>query len=126
MTMRTPLSQVRGLGSAKQGTDHFWKQRLTGLANIPLTLFFVFLVIAMVGAGHAEAAAMIGSPLVAIILLLMVISGLYHMRLGMQTILEDYVHAEGMKIALLILNTFFTIAIGASCIFAVLKISFGG
>jgi len=126
MNMRTPLSQVRGLGSAKEGTDHFWKQRLTGVANIPLTIFFVFLVIAMIGADHARAAALIASPLVAIILLMMIVSGLYHMRLGMQTIIEDYVPAEGMKIALVMANTFFTVAIGVACIFAVLKISFGG
>ncbi len=126
MNMRTPLSQVRGLGSAKEGTDHFWKQRLTGVANIPLTLFFVFLVIAMIGRDHVGAAALIASPLVAIILLMMIVSGLYHMRLGMQTIIEDYVNAEAMKIVMLMLNTFFTVAIGAACIFAVLKISFGG
>ena len=126
MNMRTPLSQVRGLGSAKDGTDHFWRQRLTGVANIPLTIFFVFLVVSMIGAGHEQAAAMIASPLVAIILLMMIVSGLYHMRLGMQAIIEDYVHGEGMKIVLVMANTFFTVAIGAACIFAVLKISFGG
>lgn len=126
MNMRTPLSQVRGLGSAKEGTDHFWKQRLTGIANIPLTIFFVFLVVSMVGADHSTAASLIASPLVSIILLMMIVAGLYHMRLGMQTIIEDYVNAEGMKIVLIIANTFFSFAVGAACIFAVLKISFGG
>lgn len=126
MNMRTPLSQVRGLGSAKEGTDHFWKQRLTGVANIPLTIFFVFLVVSMIGAGHEQAAEMIASPFVAILLLMMIVSGLYHMRLGMQTIIEDYIHGEGMKIVAVMANTFFTVAIGAACIFAVLKISFGG
>jgi len=126
MNMRTPLSQVRGLGSAKEGTDHFWKQRLTGVANIPLTIFFVFLVVSMIGAGHEQAAEMIASPFVAILLLMMIVSGLYHMRLGMQTIIEDYIHGEGMKIVAVMANTFFTVAIGAASIFAVLKISFGG
>jgi len=126
MNMRTPLSQVRGLGSAKEGTDHFWKQRLTGVANIPLTIFFVFLVVSMIGAGHEQAAEMIASPFVAILLLMMIVSGLYHMRLGMQTIIEDYIHGEGIKIVAVMANTFFTVAIGAACIFAVLKISFGG
>ncbi|MEM8812546.1 MAG: succinate dehydrogenase, hydrophobic membrane anchor protein [Pseudomonadota bacterium] len=126
MSMRTPLSKVRGLGSAKEGTDHFWMQRLTGVANIPLMIFFVFLVVGMSGADHEAAASMIGSPIVAIVLLLMLVSGLYHMRLGMQTIIEDYVHAEGVKIACLMANTFFTVAVGAACVYAVLKISFGG
>ena len=126
MTMRTPLSRVRGLGSAKEGTDHFWKQRLTGVANVPLMIFFVFLIVSMVGADHAAAASIVGSPFVAILLLLVIVSGLYHMRLGMQTIIEDYVSAEGAKIGLLMANTFFCVAIGAACVFAVLKVSFGG
>ncbi|MEM1044841.1 MAG: succinate dehydrogenase, hydrophobic membrane anchor protein [Pseudomonadota bacterium] len=126
MTMRTPLSRVRGLGSAKEGTDHFWKQRLTGVANVPLMIFFVFLIVSMVGADHTTAAAIVASPFVAILLLLVIFSGLYHMRLGMQTIIEDYVNAEGAKIVLLMGNTFFCVAIGAACVFAVLKVSFGG
>ena len=126
MNMRTPLGQVRGLGSAKQGTDHFWKQRVTGVALVPLTIFFVFLVMSMIGATHAQAAAIVASPLVAIMLVMVIGSGLFHMALGMQTIIEDYVSAEAAKIALLMANSFFTVAIGAACIFAVLKIGFGG
>ena len=125
MNMRTPLSKVRGLGSAKEGTDHFWLQRLTAVANVPLMIFFVILVVSMVGATHREAVAVLGSPIIAILLLMMILSGLYHMRLGMQTIIEDYVHGEAAKIVLLMANTFFCAGVGIACVYAVLKTSFG-
>lgn len=123
--MRTPLSRVRGLGSAREGTGHFWRQRLTAIANIPLTLFFVGFLISLNGAGYAATRSAISSPFVALVLFLFMVSGLVHMRLGMQIIIEDYVHGEGSKLALLVLNTFFTIAIGVAIGFALLKIAFG-
>ncbi|MBX3568886.1 MAG: succinate dehydrogenase, hydrophobic membrane anchor protein [Rhizobiaceae bacterium] len=124
--MRTPLGRVRGLGSAREGTEHFWRQRLTAIANIPLTLFFLGLLISLNGAGFAETRAVLANPFVALVLLLFVVSGLYHMRLGMQVIIEDYIHGELMKLSLLLLNTFFTIAVGAAAAFALLKLAFGG
>ncbi|ATU93519.1 succinate dehydrogenase, hydrophobic membrane anchor protein [Phyllobacterium zundukense] len=123
--MRTPLKKVRGLGSAKEGTDHFWRQRLTALANIPVMLFFIGLILSLHGAGFAETRSALSHPLTALVLLMMIISGLYHMRLGMQVIIEDYVHGEGTKIVLLMLNTFFALAVGIVSVFAILKLSFG-
>ncbi|PSM19150.1 MULTISPECIES: succinate dehydrogenase, hydrophobic membrane anchor protein [Nitratireductor] len=124
--MRTPLGKVRGLGSAKDGTDTFWRQRLTAIANIPLLLFFVGLLVALNGAGYDEVRATLGNPFVTLVLILVLVSGLVHMRIGMKEIIEDYIHDEGVKIALVVLNTFFVFTIGAACVFALLKIAFGG
>ena len=123
--MRTPLGRVRGLGSAKTGTEDFWHQRLTAMANIPLVIAGVVIVISLVGRNHAAAAQILGSPLIAILMLLFIISVTYHMRMGMQVIIEDYVHEETSKIALIVLNTFYTIAVALVSAFAILKLSFG-
>jgi succinate dehydrogenase / fumarate reductase membrane anchor subunit len=126
MSLRTPLGRVRGLGSAREGTGHFWRQRLTAVSNIPLIGFFVLFIIIYGGASYAEVTAALSNPIVAVLMGGVVVSALVHMRLGMQVIIEDYVHGEGAKLACLMANTFFTIAIGALSIFAVLKLGFGG
>ncbi len=123
--IRTPLARVRGLGSAKEGTDHFWRQRVTAVSNLFLVIFAVTLVLRLVGADYAEVRGTLASPLVTVALAMLILSGVFHMRLGMQTVIEDYIHAEGLKIALLMLNTFFAIVVGATCILAVLKLAFG-
>ena len=122
---RTPLARVRGLGSARSGTEHFWRQRLTAVANVPLTIAFVLIVVALLGRNHAAAQQILGTPLVAIIILLFIGSVVYHMRIGMQVVIEDYIHHEIGKLVLVMLNTFFAILIGAASVFAILKLSFG-
>jgi succinate dehydrogenase / fumarate reductase, membrane anchor subunit len=124
-SMRTPLAQVRGLGSAHSGTHHFWVQRVTAIANIPLSLFVVGLIISTSGSNYAAVKATLGSPLVAIPLILFIGSAVYHMRLGMQMIIEDYVPSEGPRLVLLLASTFFSVVVGLASVFAVLKLSFG-
>jgi succinate dehydrogenase / fumarate reductase membrane anchor subunit len=124
--MRTPLKNVRRLGSAKEGADHFWIQRVTAVANLFLSIFLIGLLLTLAGQAYEVVHKALAKPYVALALLLLVISGVIHMRIGMQVIIEDYVPGEGKKIVLLMLNTFFAIAVGASCAFAVLKLSFVG
>jgi succinate dehydrogenase / fumarate reductase membrane anchor subunit len=125
MSQRTPLAKVRGLGSAREGTDHFWKQRLTAVSNLVLVCILIWLLVNLAGADYATVKKTLARPQNAIALLLLVLSGVMHMRLGMQTIIEDYVHSEGRKVAALMLNSFFTILVGLTSVFAVLKLSFG-
>ncbi|HJZ44660.1 MAG TPA: succinate dehydrogenase, hydrophobic membrane anchor protein [Hyphomicrobiaceae bacterium] len=125
MSQRTPLARVRGLGSAKEGTDHFWKQRLTAVSNLILVCFLIWLLVRLAGADYATVKHTLARPQNAIPLLLLVLSGVMHMRLGMQTIIEDYVHSEGRKVVALMLNSFFAILVGLTSAFAVLKLSFG-
>jgi succinate dehydrogenase / fumarate reductase, membrane anchor subunit len=125
MNMRTPLKSVRHLGSAKEGANHFIVQRMTAIANVVLAIFLVWLIASLVGADYAAVRARLHNPFIAMALLMLIVSGIVHMRLGMQVIIEDYVHAEGAKLAALALNTFFAIGIGLACVFAILKLSFG-
>ena len=123
--MSTPLKHVRGLGPAKSGTEQFWRQRLTAIANVPLTIAFVLIVVALLGRNHAAVVQILGSPLIAVIMLLFIVSVTTHMRIGMQVIIEDYVHDENWKLVILMLNTFFSFAVGLAAVFAILKLSFG-
>ena len=126
MSMRTQLGIARGLGSANDGTEHFWLQRLTSLASLPLTIFAIALAISLVGEPHAVVAARLGSLLIAIPLLATIFAYAYHMKLGMQVIIEDYVQAEPARVLALTGNIFFCFAVALVGAFAVLKLSFGG
>lgn len=123
--MRTPLGRVRGLGSAKDGTGHFWRVRLTSVALVPLSLFVIGLIVSLTGASQEEVRAVLGRPFVALIVGAFILVSLGHMRLGMQDIIEDYVHAEGARVAVLMFNIFFTVAVGAVCILALVGIVLG-
>jgi succinate dehydrogenase / fumarate reductase membrane anchor subunit len=124
--MTTPLRRVRHLGAAHDGTSHFWRQRLTAAANLPLVIAFIILIVTLVGRPRAEVVAILSSPLVALLLILMILSISVHMRIGMQVIIEDYVHGEGLKVAAITANTFFAVAVAAVSLFAILKLAFGG
>jgi succinate dehydrogenase / fumarate reductase membrane anchor subunit len=124
--MRTPLGKVRGLGSSREGTEHFWRQRLTAIANVPLTLFFIGLIVSLNGADYDRVTAALGNPFVALVMLMLMMSALFHMRLGLQVVIEDYVHGELAKVTLLIMNSFFFVAVGIAMVFAILKLAFGG
>ncbi|WP_321500087.1 succinate dehydrogenase, hydrophobic membrane anchor protein [Breoghania sp.] len=126
MRMRTPLSTVRGLGSAREGTRHFWLSRVTGVAAVPLSIFFVVLLIVMRGADYETAVAILGSPLVAILMVLTIFTVIYHMMIGVQVIIEDYVPGQMAKVIWLMGNIFFCSFIGVASVFALLKISIGG
>jgi len=121
-SMRTPFSRIRFLGSAKSGTEHFWLQRLTGLANAFLATGLVVIMLMLIGKPYDDAIAILSHPLASLILLAGVISAAVHMRIGMQVIIEDYVHAEGPKVLALLANTFFAFAIGLAGVYAILKI----
>jgi succinate dehydrogenase / fumarate reductase membrane anchor subunit len=123
--IRTPLGRVLGYGAARSGTDHFWRQRLTAVANIPLTIAVVIIVIMLLGRNQPAAAQILGSPLVAIIMLLFIVSITVHMRIGMQVIVEDYVHDDFAKLALIMANTFFCIAVALASAYGIFKLSFG-
>ncbi len=123
--MRTPLSRVKGLGAAHHGVEHWWMHRVTAVSNIPLVVAFVIIIAGLAGRPYAEVIRIVSNPFVALLLGLCVISVTNHMRLGMQIIIEDYVHDRGWKIVSIIANNFFAAVIAAACLFSVLKISFG-
>ncbi|MGE3246013.1 MAG: succinate dehydrogenase, hydrophobic membrane anchor protein [Beijerinckiaceae bacterium] len=123
-SLRTPLSRVRYLGSARSGTRHAWRMRVTSIALLPLTVAFVWIILSLVGKDYATVRATLGSPLPAILMLLFLLTGIYHMMLGMQVIIEDYVHGEHTKTWCLMLNMFFCAFIGLACVYAVLRLGF--
>jgi succinate dehydrogenase / fumarate reductase membrane anchor subunit len=124
-SMRTPLGRVRNLGASHSGTTDFWRQRITAVAMVLLILPVIVVVMMMLGSNHAGAMQMLGSPLVAIILLLFIIASTWHMKIGMQVVIEDYVHHEPLKLAAIMANNFFSFAVALASIYAILKLSSG-
>jgi succinate dehydrogenase / fumarate reductase membrane anchor subunit len=123
--LRTAMRRVRGLGSGHSGTQTFWHQRITAVAGIPLTIALLVIAVALLGRSHAAVVQILGSPLVAITMLLFIINMAYHMWIGMQEIIVDYVHDDKWKLLSLMANTFFVFAVSLASIFAILKLSFG-
>jgi succinate dehydrogenase / fumarate reductase, membrane anchor subunit len=123
-SLRINAAKIRHLGSARSGTHHLWHMRLTSAALIPLTIAFVWLLLSLVGKDYNQVRAALAAPLPALTLLLFIGAGVYHMQLGMQEIIEDYVHGEGARTAALAGNLFFCAAVGVACVYAVLKLSF--
>ena len=121
--LRTPLGRIEGLGSAKSGTQHFWHQRVTAVALVPLSIWFVASALAYVGAEQGAVAAYFAEPVNAVPMFLFILASTYHMSLGVQIIIEDYIHNEGQKIAALMLNRFAAWAIGAASSFALIKMA---
>lgn len=123
-TLQTPRARVNFLGSAKSGTHHAWMMRLTSFALLPLTIAFILIALSLVGRDYQSARVLLGSPCPAILMLLFVGVGAYHMVLGMQVIIEDYVHSERAKHLAVMANSCFGLLVGIASIYAVLRLSF--
>ena len=124
--LRSPLARARGLGSAKDGLHHWWAQRLTAIALIPLVVWFAVSLVMLSGADYEVVRAWIGSPLVMVLLILVIAVGLHHGQLGVQVVIEDYVHQDGWKLSLIIAVRFIAVLFGLAGIVAILRIGFGG
>ena len=124
--LKTPLAKVRGLGSAKGGTHHWWVHRITGVAQIPLVIFLVVSVVGNAGGDYESWLAWLQQPLVAVMMILFVANTCYHFRLGLTVLIEDYVHEKGMRLICMLALTFGSVLLATIGIFSILKISFGG
>ena len=123
MTMRTPISKVRGQGSAGTGTHHFWIQRVTAVALLPLCMWFLCALMFHMGNDRADVLVWLSQPLVSILFILLITAGLYHLKLGLQVVIEDYINSEGIKLISQLLVTLGCVTVGVASIFAVLKIA---
>ena len=126
MAYRTPIAKVRGLSAARSGLQHWKMQRLTAIANVLLVLWFMFSAMALSGSGYDQVRAWLGSPVTASLVVLLIISTFYHARLGLQVVVEDYVHHEGAKLASLVAIALVVLALAVACIVAVLSVAIGG
>lgn len=124
-SMRTPLARVRNLGASHSGTKDFWRQRLTAVAMTLLIVPVIVVVLMLLGRNQAGAKEILGSMPIAIVLLLFIIASCWHMKIGMQVVIEDYVHSEKVKLASVMANNFFCIAVALASIYAILKLSSG-
>ncbi len=124
--LRTPLARARGLGSAREGVKHWWAQRLTAIALVPLVVWFAISLVMLSGADYDIARAWIGSPLVMVLLILTIVIGLHHGQLGLQVVIEDYIHGDGWKLALIVAVRFVAVIFGLAATVAILRIGFGG
>lgn len=125
MSLRTPLARARGLGAAHGGTHHWWMQRLTSIALVPLVTWFAIAMVALTGADHATAAAWLARPFNAVLTLILIVALFHHMQLGLQVVIEDYVHARGRKFATLIVVKFIAVILAIGAAFAVVKVAVG-
>ncbi len=125
MSMRTPLARARGLGSAKTGTQHFWWQRLTAIALVPLCIGMVVALIGLAGADYEQARGFVASPLVAVLLLCLIVALFHHAQLGMQVVIEDYLHIEWLKLSALLAVKFLAVLCGLLSALAVLRVALG-
>lgn len=126
MRLRSPMKNARGLGSAKSGTGHWWWQRVTAVALIPLGLWFVISALCLAQLGYADALAWVGEPVNAVLLVLMLAAMFYHSSLGVQVVIEDYVHTKWLEVTTLLISQSLHILLAAAAIFAVLRIALGG
>ncbi|HAA92785.1 MAG TPA: succinate dehydrogenase, hydrophobic membrane anchor protein [Rhodospirillaceae bacterium] len=126
MSLQNPLARARGLGTAKAGAEHWLIQRVSAVALIPLTVWFIYAALTLAGADYATTKAWLATPHNAILMVLLIIATFHHMQMGLQVIIEDYVHVEAVKVISLIVNKLVALGLGVASIFAVLKVAFGG
>jgi succinate dehydrogenase / fumarate reductase membrane anchor subunit len=122
-SLQTPLHKVRGLGASHSGTGHFWRERVTAVALIPLSLWFLYVMLGLAGTSEVTALQFLAHPLNAIMMAAFIVFSLYHAALGLQVVVDDYIHTPGAKIFLLLVIRFSVIAIGSTCLFAIVRIA---